>query len=78
MEPSLYFGFGGRNAGGRTIADDEAGRCRILSSIECGARSGGSGETLGLCVGSHLPIRARNAGRQSPVDGGVEASQAEE
>jgi len=37
MEPLLYFGFGGRNAGGRTIADDEAGRGRVLSSIECGA-----------------------------------------
>ena len=52
------FGSGGRNAGGRTIADDPTGCCRILSSIECGARSGGSGDTLGLGAGSHLQLRA--------------------
>jgi hypothetical protein len=34
MEPLLHFGSGGGNAGGGTVADHGAGRCRILCGIE--------------------------------------------
>jgi len=35
-------------------------------------------DTLRLGAGGHLRLRARSAGSQSPVDGGLEAPQAEE
>jgi choline dehydrogenase-like flavoprotein len=62
QEQLLHFGSRGRNASRRTVADDAAELCRILSGIECGAGGPGSGDPLRLGMGSHLQLRARSAG----------------
>jgi len=55
----------------------QQGLCRIFPGIKCGAGGGGGGDTLGLGSGSRPQLRARGAGGESAVNGGIEAAQAE-
>jgi len=57
----------------RTTQEDLATFFQGLNA--CG---GGGGDTLGLGAGSHPRLRARGAGGQPAVNGGIEASQAQE
>src|SRR5690349_24760664 len=75
MEPLLHSGSGGGNAGGRTVAYDAGGHCRILSGIEWGSSGFRSGDTLSLGAGSHLRLGTRSAGGQPAINGRVETAQ---
>jgi len=71
-------GLEGGNAGGGTAAYDAAAHCRILSGIECSASGFRGGDTLCMGAGNHLQLRTRSAGGQPPLNGRIEASQAQE
>src|ERR1035441_5609656 len=78
LESVLHSGFGGRNAGRRTIAND-TGRCwGVFPSVDGDAGSYGSRNSLGLGAGRDHRVGTRGAGGQPAVNGRVEASQAEE